>query len=269
MSDSEDEGQNLSGIDPTEDSATELIAGQYTAALAEIDSLNSKIENIQNATTFISRIESAVERVKNECNIDGFSELEEKLEIKYVNIGRTIFSKLDDTDILYDSSDVPKKLQNDFEDFCDAIIDEYSTREQIECLTEERTRINNELSSYPGENPAQKLNRLRKKLKDYEDAQHLLSIKGGQCDLCKTKWEELDSDRQEEITDTLDEYEEEYGAFDEDKIEDEIEQIESDVATIDDLKEDLNAAQNNLNKLLNRDILEDLQRLQKEHGEQE
>lgn len=269
MSDADVEERRVQDIDPFEDSAAELVAGQYTAALDEMASLNSKIENIQNTTTFISRVESAVRKVEDECDIDRFSELEDKLEVKHVRIGRNIFKKLDDTDVLYDSSDRPKKLQADFEDFCDAIVEEYSTRKQIEDLREERDRIQSKLDPYPGDNPTEKLNLLQEKLSDLEDAQHLLTIKDGQCDLCKTKWEELDSDRQQEITDTLDEYEEEYGNLDEDEIEDEIERIDDDIDTVDDLKERLNSTRNSLTSLLNKDIPEDLQRLQDEHGDQE
>lgn len=269
MSEPQAEKQSLSAIDPTEHSATELAAGQYIDALNEITSLNSKIENIQNATTFISRVESAVEKIEDECDIDKFSELEDELEVKHVKVGRTIFEKLDDTDVLYQSSDRPKKLQEDFEDFCDAIVEEYSTRKQIESLRKNKNDITNKLGSYPGGTPTETLNLLREKLNDYEDAQHLLTIKDGQCDLCKTKWGELDPDRQQEITDSLNEYEDEYGNLEEDKIEDKIDQIEDDIKTVDELKDDLNMTQKRLKKLLTKDIPEDLQRLQDEHGDQE
>lgn len=193
--------------DASVETLTEL---DYQESIQNISKIDSQLDNLSDATAYIQRVQSAIEGLKSECGIASLEELDEQIESKYIKIGKILIEKADDEEVLFKTSDEPKKLVADIEDYFDALEDEYKRQLALTGAREELMERRAELKDHPGTDVDEAIEIYRDQREKLETAHHFLQLQDGECNKCGVKWENISEDRRNEIEEKLEELEEEF-----------------------------------------------------------
>lgn len=223
---------------------SEFDFNQYIKNIAETE---RKRKNISNAASLLTRIKNSIDSsFKEDLDVASIDELEEKISEYYIEPGRKILKELVKGDTLYSETDEPEILANDFNEFCDNLASLIRKLKTIIDLKREIESLRKDMEDYEGENPEEKIDNLNGEKDDLEKAKSFLKLKNDHCEVCKSKWEDLSSERQKEIEKNIEDIKEGYPELtlenSDDKIEEvqkQIKQVEEKKKSIEDKKEEI------------------------------
>ncbi|MCU4751932.1 hypothetical protein OB919_08040 [Halobacteria archaeon AArc-curdl1] len=230
-----------------------LLSENYTSSIENVNRISDHLDNLSEASAYLQRVESAVDSLKSETRISELSELDDTIQDRYVELGRVIFNKLDDEEVLFIESDEPETLTSDFEDYCESVTTEYNRCTDLNDAREKLSGYKSDLSEYDSGDADTALEIYKNSKEKLEKAIHFIGLQGGECSHCGVRWENISTDRRQEIEDKLNEYKEEFQNpgedFDEESAEDAKSDIESDIATLQRLKRNIEEEEDNVTRL--------------------
>lgn len=195
-----------------------------------------KRKNLNNATLLLGDAQSAVEDdFEDELEVDSLDEIDSSIAEEFLPTGKAIAKRLIEEDVVFKDTDEPKMVVSEFEQFCEvltALVQDAAKKDILEDRLEDQW---DRIEHIPGDSIEDRESYLAEKESDLEEAERLLKLKDGHCDLCRTEWENLTDERQSEISNNIDEIESEYEiSLTLANIEDFIEEVSDDRETLDD-----------------------------------
>lgn len=184
----------------------------FESRISSVARDEEKRENLTQAIRLLGQVENAVDNhLKEGLGIDAIDDIEAEVAQAYIPVGREIVRRLFEDDILFADTDQPEIMVRESKQFCEQLAQLVEQSQEKERIEDDLTEHREQVADVHGETLGEKITFLERKAEDLQEAQRLLQLQSGHCDLCQTEWESLTTERQEEIDDRITEIEDEYG----------------------------------------------------------
>lgn len=243
-SDSEDDVElnNSNSETLSELSKEDLKDFDFESFISDIAENESKRSNLSSATGLLTRADRIRNTFVESLDIESLDDIDHDKASEYTDVGKEIVQQLLDDDVLFDDdSDEPEILLQDLQDFCENTRKLIQDSSRLQDLKQDAEEEREKVESVPGDDIVDKIEHLDDKFEDLDNAERFLKLKEEHCEVCKSDWEDLSPDRQDEIEKELDRMKDDYPDvdFSLDTIESEKEAAESEKEEADDVKDEL------------------------------
>lgn len=245
----------------------ELKDFDFDALIEEIAENQAKRSNIGRASEHLTRADGAREEFVEEVGYESLEEIDHEQAEEYLDVGQKIAEKLLDDDVLFSDTDEPEIVVSDFKTFCKYLRKLLIDSTKLNKLEDRREELLGKVESIPGDDVEEKIQHLEDKEDDLETAQRYLKLKEEHCDVCKSEWEDLSSQRREEIKDEIDRMESDYPdvTFSLDEIGGEIDQSADDKGEAEDVESDLEDVKDAIGDIDLAEITDELDSLEQKY----
>jgi hypothetical protein len=239
----------------------------FESLIHEIAENQTKRSNIGRASRHLTRADGARENFLEELKYDSLDEIDYDQAEDYLDVGQNIARKLLDDDVLFSDTDEPEIIVRDFKKFCKLIRKLLNDSKELSTLESRREELLGKVESIPGVDVNEKIQHLEDEEDDLETAQRYLKLKEEHCDVCKSEWEDLSSERRKEIKDELDRMESDYPGvtFSLDQIGGEIEQVADDKKEADEVRSNLEEVEEEIDNIDLSEITDKLDSLEQKY----
>lgn len=239
----------------------------FESLIEEIAENEAKRSNIGRASGHLTRADGAREDFIEKVDFESLEDIEHIQAEDYLDVGESIAERLLDDEVLFSDTDEPEMVVNDFKKFCNQLANLLIDSTKLKKLEDRREDLLGEVESIPGDDIDEKILHLEDKREDLETAQRYLKLKEEHCDVCKSEWEDLSTERKEEIGEELDRMREDYpdGTFSLEKIEGQIEQAEEDIDEAEEVESDLETVNGKIDDIDLSEITDELDDLEEKY----
>lgn len=239
----------------------------FESLIHEIAENQTKRSNIGRASGHLTRADGARENFLEEFKYDSLDEIDYDQAEDYLDVGQNIARKLLDDDVLFSDTDEPEIIVRDFKKFCKLIRKLLNDSKELSTLESRREELLGKVESIPGVDVNEKIQHLEDEEDDLETAQRYLKLKEEHCDVCKSEWEDLSSERRKEIKDELDRMESDYPGvtFSLDQIGGEIEQVADNKKEADEVRSNLEEVEEEIDNIDLSEITDKLDSLEQKY----
>jgi len=183
----------------------------FESFISDIAENESKRSNLSSATGLLTRADRTRDAFVETLNIESLEDIDHVKASDYTDVGKQIVQRLLDDDVLFDDdSDEPEIVLQDLQDFCENTKKLIRDSSKLQDLTGDAEEEREKVESVPGDNIDDKLEHLKEKVEDLDNAERYLKLKEKHCEVCKSDWEDLSPERKEEIEDDLERMKEDY-----------------------------------------------------------
>jgi tetratricopeptide (TPR) repeat protein len=226
----------------------ELRDVEFSDWIEAVADTERKRKKINQAFAHLTSAKNAIDDdFKEGLEIESLDEIDADVAEDYLPISRAIAEQLIIGDIVFQEGDRPSVVVGEFEQFCEHLKQLIKQTEKKAYLEQKKDEEWDKLEDIEGDSIEDKRSQIEQKEKDFEEAEDFLKLKEGHCEVCKTEWENLNEERQAEITDRIEEIEGTYDvSLSLDSIEDDIETAQSQQGTIDDVERNLDGLNDEL-----------------------
>lgn len=203
---------NNSDVDQLQDKGLdELEDVDFAERLSAIAENETKRKNLSRATRFLTDANSAVvDELEDGLNVDTIEDIDDETAEEYIPVGQAIATRLIEEDVVFKDTNEPDLVIGELKRFCEdlrELVQETRKKERLESdLAEQLSRI----ESLPGDSMEEKETYLEEKEAALKEAKRLLKLKDGHCEVCQTEWDNLTEERREEISENIEQVEDEY-----------------------------------------------------------
>lgn len=241
LGDDDDETSDLDLDRLQEKDLEELKDVDFSEWIEAVVDTERKRQNLNPAFVHLNNVKNAIDDDLNDgLEVDSLDEIDADVADDYLPTGQAIGERLVTGDVVFQEDNTPGLVVNQFEQFCEHLKELVVQTEKKALLEQKKEEEWDRIDDIDGELIDEKRAHVEQKEENFGEAERFLKLKEGHCEVCKTEWENLNDERQDEITDRIEEIEDTYDAdLSLDNIEDDIETAQQQQDTVDDVERNL------------------------------